>query len=135
MKYYIGWDVGAWHCTKNSDSCDTLCVLVDRGDRPEFTGTIWRDNLKSELNKSRGRELVRNILSCCDVRVSQTFESIMAIDTPLGWPSSMVNLLKGEDIVTVEGFRQNSYLFRETERFLSYRGFEPLSAVQDRIGS
>jgi hypothetical protein len=135
VKYYIGWDVGAWYCTNGSKPCDALCVLVDEGNGPKFTGTVWRKNLKSCLNERRGKELVRDMLSCCDVDVPQDFEAVIAIDTPLGWPTAMVNLATGEDIASVDGFRQNPYLFRETERFLSERGFKPLSAVQDMIGS
>lgn len=135
MKYYIGWDVGAWHCTKSSKSCDALCILVDEGDEPKFTETVCRDNLRSSLNKCKGKKLVSDLLGRCDVEVPQDFEAVVAIDAPLGWPTAMVNLATGGDIASVGEFRQNPYLFRQTERFLSKHGFEPLSAVKDMIGS
>ncbi len=135
MQYYIGWDVGAWHCDKPSRPQDALCVLKDGESGPELVGTAWRGNLKSKLNESRGQSLVRDILSCCELDTSQRFESVIAIDTPLGWPSSLTTLLAGGDIVEIREFRQNPYLFRKTERFLANRGFKPLSAVQDMIGS
>ena len=136
MKYYIGWDVGAWHCDRNAKSRDALCVLVDDGNKPKLAGAVWRGNLRSKLNTSRRPEPVRNILSCCLGQVSEPHKLVIAIDTPLGWPSSLVSLLYDGGIVEVEEeFRQNPYLFRETERFLSEHGFKPLSAVQDMIGS
>ncbi len=135
MKYYIGWDVGAWHCTKSSKSCDALCVLVDEGNKPKFTGTVWRDNLKSSLNGYRDKELVINVLSRCGVGAHEDFEAVIAIDAPLGWPTAMVDLATDGHIASMGEFRHNPYLFRETERFLSKHGFRPLSAVQDRIGS
>jgi hypothetical protein len=75
------------------------------------------------------------MLRLCEVEATGELELVFAIDTPLGWPRSMLSLLGGGDIVKVKEFRQNPYLFRETERFLADCGFEPLSAVQDMIGS
>jgi hypothetical protein len=51
MKYYVGWDVGAWHCDRNAKSRDALCVLKAGEDGPEITGVVWRDNLKPKLNE------------------------------------------------------------------------------------
>lgn len=135
MKYYVGWDVGAWHCDRNAKSKDALCVLKAGKDGPEITGAVWRGNLKPKLNELRVSDLVRDMLRLCEVEATGELELVFAIDTPLGWPRSMLSLLGGGNIVEVEEFRQNPYLFRETERFLADCGFEPLSAVQDRIGS
>ena len=29
--YYVGWDVGAWHCDKNTNSRDAIVVLDKKG--------------------------------------------------------------------------------------------------------
>lgn len=136
MKYYIGWDVGGWHCDNNPRSRDALCVLELERDGPTLIGAPWRGNLRPELNQNEGPNLVQAILGLCHVKVSRPFEAVIAIDTPLGWPLSATQLFSGGPNVEVpEDFRQNAYLFRETERFLSCRGFKPLSAVKDMIGS
>ena len=60
----------------------------------------------------------------------------LAIDTPLGFPEALSDLMAGTSIVAeLEESSSNPYLFRVTEKFLFEQGITPLSAVKDMIGS
>lgn len=129
---YVGWDVGAWHCDDNPNSRDTVCVLS--GDDPadlrvewEF---LWRGNLRSRI-----------LESVCPARAllgaDSEEEVVVAIDIPLGWPVDFGYLLCGarptESVPAAA--RDNSFLYRATERALFDLGFSPKSTVQDPLGS
>lgn len=136
MKLYIGWDVGGWNCARNPRARDALCVLRSENDGTRLIGEPWQGNLRNALNESRGSELMRAVLRCCRVEAEEPFKMTIAIDAPLGWPLAMLRLFdNGDTVAAPDDFRQNPYLFRETERFLAAHGFEPLSAVKDMIGS
>lgn len=95
MNYYIGWDVGAWHCDKNKNSRDAVAVLTTTEDkRLQTVGSIWRGNLREQINKSIGlHELVN---TCCETKIAVDDHITMAIDTPLGLPTAVSNLMKNE---------------------------------------
>lgn len=60
----------------------------------------------------------------------------MAIDTPLGFSEQFVQLIcNGQSAQSIDSSDTNQYLFCETERLLYRRGFKPLSAIKDMIGS
>ena len=135
--YAIGWDVGAWHCDKGR-SRDALCVLRFEGKgRPRLVGELWRGNLRNIINDHNGSDLLISLMDCCKVtNTDRPLTITLAIDTPLGWPTSFTNLLAGDTENPVPKTKgENPLLLRETERLLWKRGFKPLSAVQDMIGS
>ncbi len=130
---YIGWDVGAWYCKKGK-SQDAVCVLS--GD--SLLG------LTTEVRPFVGN-LSQSIYDCSDpidaLGLSPDLKgrrTVLAIDTPLGWPLEFLNLVGQRRIPTGENlprFRRNELLFRRTEVLLGETGFEPMSAVQDQLGS
>ncbi|MEQ8704805.1 MAG: hypothetical protein RIC19_12840 [Phaeodactylibacter sp.] len=136
--YYIGWDVGGWSCEKNSKSRDAIVILDESLD---VIGEPWRGNLKDTLNSVEPNDhqaFIRALFELCGV--SQYDEGAiiyLAIDTPLGYSQAFTDLvIKGKIADEPIGeHRENPYLFRRTERFLSEKGFRPLSAVQDMIGA
>ena len=141
--YYIGWDVGAWKCTKGKgDSCDALVVLDDS----QIIGH-HRANLGDSLSqlqktpaKDRPAYLINEWFSLCGVkgkRYSEDHHYYIAIDTPLGWPNDFKGLLDLK-LPTDWGYQHgsaniaNSLLFRYTEREKLKSG---LSVIVDSIGS
>ncbi len=134
-RYYVGWDVGGWHCERNSRSRDALCILVEEDSEPHVKGKPWRGSLRKHLTGNR-TQVTEAILECCCIEIESSSELIFAIDTSLGWPESFIHLVTNykTDSVPCEG-RYNPYLFRQTEMFLACNGFRPLSTVRDMIGS
>lgn len=139
MTLLLGWDVGAWHCDKG-DSRDALCALTGSSwNDLRLAAPPWRGNLRSAL-VSDG--CPGSILAPLTITSADTGSVIVAVDTPLGWPSAFVALLSGNaELPAVSGLSHaNPYLFRATEQGLVARGLlpkgrTPLSAVRDMIGS
>ncbi len=132
---HIGWDVGAWHADKNTKSRDAVVILDNDG---LAIGTPWRGNLRSQINEcGDSRQLLRTLLGLCEVELPPfPLFATVAIDTPLGFPTGFVDLVHRGVRTEVQSNRVNNpYLFRQTERRLFERGFTPLSAVQDMLGS
>lgn len=136
--WFIGWDVGAWHCDKG-DSRDALVILNDQG---KLLGKPWRGNLRSWTEQSESfNQWLHLVAGLCELQppsqVEQEPHSLtVAIDIPLGFSNDFAALLKGEATTKpFSKFSENPYLYRETELLLFQHGFSPLSAVQDRIGS
>lgn len=150
MNYYIGWDVGAWHCSeKGSASKDALAVLDERN---HLIGT-WEGNLSEvvlELGAvsigARPLAFIHRVFDKCKIKMEVNQDSdvfFVAIDTPLGWPKHFIQLLgswsRGESSenkkdLTVnleDGKIGNPFLHRKTETAIG----QCLSAVQDQIGS
>jgi hypothetical protein len=134
--YYVGWDVGAWNCDGGS-SRDALVVLEDGTDGPTPTGRPWWSNLRSLLDGGvSGSDLVLAVLDLCKVVARTPFVVTIAIDTPLGWPKPMLDLLANGSVVAVpEKADANPYLFRKSELALFGHDHRPLSSVRDMIGS
>lgn len=135
-KLFVGWDVGGWHCDKNASSRDALVVTGLRDGEVVVEGKPWRGNLRSVLMADTGHALVSAMLGLCGVDAEPVTESVIAIDTPLGWPSAMMRLAQGgaaSFVSAADG--ENPYTRRATELALIQRGFAPLSTVRDMLGS
>jgi hypothetical protein len=134
--FYIRGDVGAWYCKSHkSKSCDASVLLDKNG---EYKGP-FRDKLKGIIDDSQNsQELLESFLEKFgELEISESLTLILAIEKPLGFSKSFIDLLshyKAEDKVTKK-FRENNYLFRETEKYLSSKKYKPLSAVNNRISS
>lgn len=132
--FYIGWDVGGWNCDKNGKSRDAIAILDSE---LALCGKPWRGNLRECINSSRdSREWINWLFELCGLEHLDFASVEMAIDTPLGFSDQFARLVCDlRPVDSVETSDTNQYLFRYTERFLYERGFKPLSAVKDMIGS
>lgn len=136
MRYYVGWDVGAWHCDTNAASRDALVILTDGPDGLQPVGKPFWGNLREALSLHQGPALAAALLEQCAVPLTGPARLTIAIDTPLGWPAAAVRLLtEGQGIEVPKASHDDPYLFRLTERLLFAHGHRPLSAVRDMIGS
>lgn len=135
-RLFVGWDVGGWHCDKNAKSRDALVVAGLRGGEVVVEGRPWRGNLRSILMARSGDALVSAMVGLCGVSANHATEIVIAIDTPLGWPSAMMRLAQGGATSVVSAADgENPYTRRATELALIKRGYAPLSAVRDMLGS
>jgi len=135
MHYFVGWDVGGWNCDKNAKSRDALVVLSEGTGVLATCGKPYRRNLREKLNQRKSLELIIN--DCCGTDIHSNDRITIAIDTPLGLPVAIEKLLNGKHVSDdlPEQYGKNPYLYRQTERWLFDRGFSPLSAIKDMIGS
>jgi len=127
-------DVGGWNCEKNAKSRDALAILdADLN----LIGKPWRGNLSREINASTdSADWVNRLFDLCKTAPPSRLRVILAIDTPLGFSDDFIHLVTRKNHAGAIGESQkNSYLFRQTERFLFKRGLKPLSPVKDMIGS
>jgi hypothetical protein len=149
MRYFIGWDVGAWHCQEDGDSSKDAIAVLDENLR--LIG-LWEGNLGDQLVEKHAsglaaaNEFLDFVMSKCtpsgnDKPISY-HHFILAIDTPLGWPRAFLNLVRHFSTKTVPARKvsksfplsskiANPLLHRKTETLLG----KALSAVQDQIGS
>jgi len=137
MKLAVGWDVGAWHCTRSSGSQDAL-VAIRVADTPERVGQAFRGNLRGRLT-ANPEKVLANLFDAMGLGGLEVDEVIFAIDATLGWPRAFLELV-GEGKMPGEvpmGKRvDNELLTRRTERVVAKKmAGTPLSSVQDRIGS
>jgi hypothetical protein len=133
---FVGWDVGAWNCDDNRKSRDALCVLSSAQGLLRRIGLPWRGNVRQALDENIGCDVPLSLISECVQPVPPSVTAIIAIDTPLGWPKAMIELVvRGDTDAVPREAAQNPYLFRETERRLFQNESRPLSAVRDMIGS
>lgn len=134
--YYIGWDVGAWHCDNNTDSRDAIIILNDKA---EIIGNPWRGNLKKLIYDSiTSSDFVSKLFNCCEILniYSDKIEIILAIDAPLGFSDKLSELIAGKYFEKeITDYNANPYLFRATEKFLFEIGMSPLSSINHMIGS
>lgn len=132
--FFIGWDVGGWNCDKNGKSRDAL-VILDAG--LSFVGKPWRGNLRSVINEAADSpDWIKRLFALCHADAPTQGRITLAIDTPLGFSDAFVRLVTERDHAGEIGRSDtNSYLFRQTERFLFEQGLKPLSAIKDMIGS
>jgi len=134
--YYIGWDVGAWHCTtksNNKKSKDAIAVLNESN-----TLGTWSGNLKDSINNSETTlAFIKELFKLCNIEnIPQPKEIVLAIDAPLGFSDALNKLLIGEyPTEPISEYNSNPYLFRGTEMFLFEKGFSPLSSINHMIGS
>ncbi len=133
--FFIGWDVGGWNCDKHSKSSDAI-VILDAN--LAIVGEPWRDNLRPFINAAEtGSDWIQSLFALCKATPPPNDSQFtLAIDAPLGFSQAFVSLITGlEHVDAVESHDKNPYLFRQTERRLFEKGFRPLSAVKDMIGS
>lgn len=133
--FFIGWDVGGWNCDKNPASRDAIVIL---NEELAIVGQPWRGNLRNAINAIDSPEdWVRALFAMCgSAHPEGAARFIMAIDTPLGFPEALAELITGQAYAAeVESTVTNPYLFRTTEHYLFQQGLSPLSAVKDMIGS
>ncbi|MDD2479480.1 MAG: hypothetical protein PHS31_06280 [Victivallaceae bacterium] len=143
--YYVGWDVGAWHCDNNSNSRDAIAVLnEDNGFKFEK-----RSCVREQLNTESVACFLNKYFDSTEFKESDSF--YFAIDAPFGWSLAFQKLLRGEKVSFFDftntrardkGEKKakkmaidNPFLFRDTEQFVEGKIKKPLSAVQDSIGS
>lgn len=137
--YYVGWDVGAWYCDKNSRSRDAIYVL----DENKEEVASRRQVIRRELNDCNSiHEFLNKILGLSTNRQFNAADQfVFAIDAVFSFPYGVTELLAGENYILEadawgEGKSiQNSLLFRYTERFVAGKIRKPLSVIQDSIGS
>jgi predicted nuclease with RNAse H fold len=133
---FVGWDVGGWHCDRNQSSRDALVVTCVSNGEVVVVGQPWRGNLRSILVAPSGASVVSAMLNLCGVKGKEVAEVAIAIDTPLGWPHAMMRLAQGGTTSFVSAADgENPYTRRATELELIRRGYAPLSAVRDMLGS
>lgn len=133
--FFIGWDVGGWNCDHNGKSRDAIVILDST---LAIVGKPWRGNLRTHINEStNANDWIRKLFALCAADQSIDAEHVaLAIDTPLGFSEEFVSLVTGLQCVgPLESSDTNSYLFRQTERYLFEQGLKPLSAIKDMIGS
>lgn len=133
--YYLGWDVGGWNCDNNGKNRDALCILDAQR---IIIGKPWRGNLRQSINEATTTaDWVGRLFSLCgEAAPSSPYRAILAIDTPLWFSTTLVDLLtRQQSVATLGDSETNPYLFRRTERFLFEHGIRPLSPIKDMIGS
>ena len=147
--YYVGWDVGAWKCSKKRNSRDAIVWAKD--DEPIVRA---KDDVKKTVsgftgnildNNDSGDVTIRGILEKITGKSVEEDDNVfIAIDAALGWPQEFINLFTGSSADSADYMPKitdisfyNNFLFRETER----RVYEqtkhkvlPKSTVGDRIG-
>jgi len=141
--YFIGWDVGAWYCDKNTKSRDALYIIDDKGNyRGEFRGNLKNGKpgkLGGILEESSSKYFIQKCFDLCQTNLKFSGKAILAIDAPLGFPSPLITLLtKNKFSETVnDNFRENDYLFRYTEQKLNAdnSNYKPLSTINHMIGA
>ncbi|MGC4033258.1 MAG: hypothetical protein QM754_16300 [Tepidisphaeraceae bacterium] len=138
MHYFVGWDVGGWNCENNANSRDALVVLrqTDEVGAPlVVVGSVFRGNIRNLINTQSS--LAGIINQCCKTCIEEDDAITIAIDTPLGLPDATVRLAnQGIHVSNVpDSYDANPYLYRKTELWLFKKGFTPLSAIKDMIGS
>lgn len=150
--YYLGWDVGAWHCDKNSKSRDANIVL-ERGSKKPLGKPYWGNLKNTLLATTDAKHFIQEIFALCKVDQKIDFENdqfFLAIDAPLGFPQGVKKLLNSakfnpfeeSEKSTVNASIENHLLYRLTEKYI-YDNWEdndgkkkkPLSLIQDSIGS
>jgi len=134
-RFFIGWDVGGWNCDNNRNSRDAVIILDEKLD---IAGRAWRGNLRRIINEANDTsDFLNHIFCLCGTdRFPAQTSGILAIDTPLGFPEALINLIKDGDVAQqIEASKTNPYLFRKTEQWLFEKGLKPLSPIKDMIGS
>lgn len=145
-KYYIGWDVGAWHCPETGKRSKDAIAILD--EKRELVGKLREGNLTKIILETVTKDeaertsiFIEEIFSLCAAKAEYKKDAsfCIAIDTPLGWTTSFLKLLtmwssnNNEDFTlgTMGSMNNNPLLIRRTEQ----RFGNALSVIQDQIGS
>ncbi|MBM4067776.1 MAG: hypothetical protein FJ271_02355 [Planctomycetes bacterium] len=150
MNYFIGWDVGAWHCSAQASGSKDALAILDKDLR--IRGTPWEGNLSDVVLEAAGEKdpsssFIKKVFHKCNTEAESEEDRqdafYVAIDTPLGWPRHFRQLLdswskgvfadksKTSTVNLRDNKIQNPFLHRKTESAIG----QSLSAVQDQIGS
>ncbi len=134
---FLGWDVGAWNSDEGTSrdalfalegtSLDELSICAGRrGYRPSPSAPF-----RDDLVRARDPSFLLELLGIRRMKR----RVVLAIDAPLRWPNSFMELIQGRLPKEVPGevAAENPIAFRLTERLLA--DFSVVSAVRDRIGS
>ena len=135
MEYFAGWDVGGWNCENNPASRDALAVLAMVDGTLSLIGKVFRGNIRKQINRHDTLAAILN--ECCGTSIDSSDPVTIAIDTPLGLPKALTDLvqLRTFQKEMPESYSANPYLYRQTELWLFGKNFSPLSAIKDMIGS
>lgn len=134
--YFVGWDVGAWYCDKNSNSRDAICVYDQNGHEV----CTRRQVVRTELQESSVSDFL-NAFFRLDKFFHETDYFYFAIDAVFAFPLGLQKLQKGNEfLLSPEAWEignsiENNLLFRYTEKFVAEQMKRPLSVIQDSIGS
>lgn len=101
---FVGWDVGGWNCDRNRQSMDGLCGLEVGASGPVVVGKPWRGNVRDLLVAYEGAALIDALLLRLDISADEGRHVTFAIDTPLGWPRRMIELVTMGLVVDVPPF-------------------------------
>lgn len=127
-KYYVGWDVGAWHCDKNTNSMDAIAVLNEEGEEVVETK---RKVVRCELNENSIFSFLNKYFGCSEFKEEDIF--IFAIDAVFCLPIGVQEIPIHS---APEDYKSNPFLFRLTEQFVKEKtGNQCRSMIQDNIGS
>ena len=127
--YYVGWDVGAWHCDKNTNSMDAIAVLNEEGEEVVETK---RKVVRCELNENSISSFLNKYFGCKNF-FKEGDNFIFAIDAVFRLPIGVQDI----PISCVpENYYANNFLFRKTEQVVREKtGKQCLSMIQHQIGS
>ena len=126
--YYVGWDVGAWHCDKNTNSMDAIAVLNEEGEEVVETK---RKVVRCELNENSIFSFLNKYFGCDKFTARDNF--IFAIDAVFRLPIGVQEIPIHS---APEDYKSNPFLFRLTEQFVKEKtGNQCRSMIQDKIGS
>ncbi|MBE3099097.1 MAG: DUF429 domain-containing protein [Planctomycetes bacterium] len=137
--FFLGWDVGPWKCS--GESQDALQLLKWGNGTLSLAGTSFRGNLL----ESAGGQTVQALLKAAgQANVPANTRVVVAVDAVFGWPKEFRSLLESKvDYLPRCGKSDrntgNKYLYRETERFVDEKfdlgSHPPMTAVGGAIGS
>jgi predicted nuclease with RNAse H fold len=134
MHYFVGWDVGGWHCDKNRKSRDALAILCETKGRPRQVGKAFHGNIRSYIEEHLC--LAELVSECCNISVTKNDRITIAIDTPLGLPRGVISLVQKRALLAVpKASSENPYTYRQTEEWLCKQHFPALSVMTHMIGS
>jgi hypothetical protein len=106
-QYYIGWDVGGWHCPKNSStkSQDAIFIL-DANLEP--VGAARAGNITDVILQSESTgDFIGGLFEYCSAARRNESMVTLAIDAPLGFPEDFLNLAAKLRVVgAIENFRK-----------------------------
>ena len=126
--YYVGWDVGAWHCDKNTNSRDAIAVLDENGKEVN----IKRKVVRCELNETSIFSFLNKYFGDSNLFKKEDF-FIFAIDAVFCLPIGVQEIPIHS---APEDYKSNPFLFRLTEQFVKEKtGNQCRSMIQDKIGS
>ena len=91
-KYYIGWDVGAWHCPETGKKSKDAIAILD--EKRELIGKLWEGNLTEIILKTVDKDkykrtsfFIKKIFSLCGEEEKYDEDDFFCIFGPGRQPS------------------------------------------------